>query len=191
MLLFLLTSAALAQTHYFPPQAFCDAGETEHCERWYVPHLVAMKEPSLWETSKKQSNETYRFLWLRTFHHPVAARLEIRADRSGELFVKVLSGAGGYEPGHLIRNQSHKIDKQLVDIFLKLLDQADFWTATTEQEQTDVVNLDGAQWIMEGTKDGQYHVVDRWSPKEGPYRKAALFLAIDIGGLNPRYSDVY
>jgi hypothetical protein len=77
-----------------------------------------------------------------------------------------------------------------VDIFLKLLGQADFWKAPTE-EKSDAVGEDGAQWIVEGVKDGQYHVVDRWSPEEGPYRKAALFLAINIGGLNPRYRDVY
>jgi hypothetical protein len=73
---------------------------------------------------------------------------------------------------------------------LELLNKAQFWTAPTEQE-ADGVGCDGAQWIMEGVKTSQYHVVDRWSPKEGPYRKAALFLAINLGGLNPRYNDVY
>jgi hypothetical protein len=77
-----------------------------------------------------------------------------------------------------------------VDHFRQLLDMAEFWTAPTEEENG-TVGCDGAQWIMEGAKGGQYHVVDRWSPDEGPYRKAALFLAINLGGLNPRSNDVY
>src|SRR5271169_2890576 len=83
-----------AQTQYFPAHVFCRTGETEHCD-WYAPHLSAMREPSLWELSKSQSTQSYRFLWLRTFHHPVSARLTVAGDGSGELSIKVLSGAGG------------------------------------------------------------------------------------------------
>lgn len=45
--------------------------------------------------------------------------------------------------------------------------------------------------FMEGARGGQYHVVDRWSPDDGPFRKAALFLALNLGELNPRYNEVY
>src|SRR5271157_4689551 len=123
-----------AQTQYFPPRAFCRADETEHCERWYVPHLRAMAEPSLWELSKSQTAQSYRFLWLRTFHHPVSARLQVANDGSAELVVKVLSGAGGYKPGHLIQNRTVKVAKEGVDYFLELLNKADFWSAPTEQQ---------------------------------------------------------
>jgi len=149
-----------------------------------------MGEPSLWKLSKSESIESYRFLWLRSFNHPVSARLTIANDGSGKLSIKVLSGSGGYKPGHLIRNQNIEVSKDSVDTFRQLLDKAEFWAAPTEKEDG-TVGLDGAQWIMEGAMGGQYHVVDRWSPEEGPYRKAALFLAINLGGLNPRYNDVY
>jgi len=188
--LLFLAANALGQTRYFPPRAFCSPQETEHCDRWYVPHLAAMKEPSLWELSKNQSDEVYRFLWLRTFNRPVSARLEVAADGSGELIVKVLSGRGGYSPGHLIENRKIKVEKESVDHFLELLGKAGFWDLPTEQEMNGI-GCDGAQWIIEAAKNRQYHVVDRWSPDEGPYRKAALFLAINLGGLNPRYNDVY
>ena len=188
-LLFSFVPSLCAQTDYFPPRAFCAVGETEHCARWYEPHLRAMREPSLWKLSQSQSAEAYRFLWLRTFHHPVSARLQLVGDGSGELIVKVLSGAGGYKPGHLIRDRTVKVDKEGVDHFLELLDKADFWNAPGELENAG--GCDGAQWIMEAAKKGSYHVVDRWSPQDGPYRKAGLFLAINLGGLNPRYNDVY
>jgi len=149
-----------------------------------------MREPSLWDLSKSTSAESYRFLWLRTFHHPVSARLDVAGDGAGELVVKVLSGAGGYNPGHLIQNRRIKVSKESVDHFLELLNKADFWNVPTEPELGGV-GCDGAQWIIEAAKGGRYHVVDRWSPEEGPYRMAGLFLAINLGGLNPRYNEVY
>jgi hypothetical protein len=105
--------------------------------------------------------------------------------------VKVLSGQGGYEPGHAILDRNIKVPKDAVNRFLELLQKADFWNLATEQQESNVVGVDGAQWIMEGVTGGRYHVVDRWSPGEGPFRKAALFLAINLGDLNPRYQEVY
>jgi hypothetical protein len=187
----LIVCSLSAQAQYFPSHAFCREDETEHCERWYVPHLRAMNEPSLWELSKSQTAESYRFLWLRTFNRPVSARLTVAKDGSGELSIKVLSGSGGYKPGYLIQDRSTKVAKDSVDHFLQLLGKANFWSAPTEETENGTVGLDGAQWIIEATREGRYHVVDRWSPQEGPYREAALFLAINLGGLNPRYNDVY
>ncbi len=188
LLVFVVSSAA--QTQYFPDRAFCGSHETGTCERWYTKHLRVMREPSLWELSKETSKQSYRFLWLRTFHHPVSVRLEIEKDGTAQLFVKALSGQGGYDPGHTILNRNIKVPKDAVDHFLQLLQKADFWNLPTEQA-SNVVGVDGAQWIMEGVLGGQYHVVDRWSPDDGPFRKAALFLAIALGDLNPRYQEVY
>jgi len=45
--------------------------------------------------------------------------------------------------------------------FSSLLDQAHFWDAPTDLPRR---GFDGAEWIMEGVKDGNYHVVVRWCP---------------------------
>ncbi len=190
LVLSLVVSSA-AQTKYFPDRAFCGPHETGTCDRWYAKHLRAMREPSLWKSSKDTSKQSYRFLWLRTFHHPVSARLEVAKDGTAQLFVKVLSGQGGYEPGHAILNRNSKVSKEAVDHFLELLQKADFWNLPTEEPETNVIGNDGAQWIIEGVTGGRYHVVDRWSPDEGSFRKAALFLALNLGELNPRYQEVY
>jgi hypothetical protein len=150
-----------------------------------------MREPSLWGLSKDASKQSYRFLWLRTFHHPVSARLEVAKDGAAQLFVKVLNGQGGYEPGHTVLNRNIKVPKEAVDHFLELLQEADFWNTPTEQPESNEIGADGAQWIIEGVTGGHYHVVDRWSPDDGPFRKAALFLALNLGDLNPRYNEVY
>jgi hypothetical protein len=190
-LILFLVGNSTAQTQYFPDRAFCGSHEPGTCERWYAKHLRAMREPSLLEVSKDASKQSYRFLWLRTFHHPVSTRLEVAKDGTAQLFVKVLNGQGGYEPGHTILNRNIKVSKEAVDHFLELLNELDFWNTPTEQPESNEIGVDGAQWIIEGVRDGHYHVVDRWSPDDGPFRKAALFLALNLGDLNPRYNEVY
>lgn len=54
---------------YFPTDAVSKF-QTE----WYSKHLAAMKEASLY-ASENDAVESYRFLWLRSFHHPVAVRI--------------------------------------------------------------------------------------------------------------------
>jgi hypothetical protein len=160
MLLLSLSSGGRPTTQYFPEHAFCRPKESGSCERWYTAPLKAMAEPSLFETSRDPSIESYRFLWLRTFHQPVSARLEIAKDGAGELTVKVLSGKGGYGLGHLVKNRTIKISKDSVLHFLGLLEKADFWNSPTE-EQTNDIQLDGAQWIMEGVKEGRWWIGGR------------------------------
>jgi hypothetical protein len=46
---------------------------------WYSMHLRAMGEPSL-SCGLPSEEEVYRFLWLRTFHHPIAVRIVRTAD---------------------------------------------------------------------------------------------------------------
>src|SRR5262245_53562261 len=93
--LMLGVAASLLMTH---------AGETVYfpkgSEHWYPEHLEAMKEPSLFQQSTNKVVEQYRFLWLRTFHKPIAVR--VRKDSAGiTLRVVRLSGAGGYNPGKI------------------------------------------------------------------------------------------
>lgn len=54
-----------------------------------------------------------------------------------------------------------------------LLDQSCYWQLRPEIDDS---GLDGAQWILEGVKEGRYHVVDRWTPQIGDFREACLYL---------------
>ncbi len=49
-----------------------------------------------------------------------------------------------------------------------------FWILPTSNQSTP--GLDGAQWILEGVNVGKYHVVNRWSPKDGQSRQLMLDL---------------
>lgn len=193
-----LTPAAVrAQTPYFPPLIFDSVPErNDFVVRWYVKHLRAMREPSLWETSRNPKNHVYRLLWLRTFHKPISVRLAVNDDGTGLLTVKILSGQGGYEPGRLVTNRTRRLSRDQVDLFLEQVDEANFWNLPTKEEEKQqgtevVVGLDGAQWILEGVKDGTYHVVDRWSPESGVYRALCLTLLLNFANLKLLYEEVY
>ena len=43
---------------------------------------------------------------------------------------------------------------------------ADIWNLPTKPPPSDIIGLDGSQWIVEIATRGKYHVVDRWSAGE-------------------------
>src|SRR5215469_17272752 len=111
-----------SQDTYFPSGALSDSDQADSFKsRWYSDQLRALDEPSLLEKAKDPSLQSYRFVWLRTFHHPVAVRLDITSDGVGKLTVKIANGAGGYKPGKLIENTSRSVTTEQTDQFLELL----------------------------------------------------------------------
>lgn len=179
------------EARYFPVGSFpgspSDFDGDLFVRRWYSQHLAAMEEPSL-SCGPSSDDETYRFVWLRTFHNPVAVRAFRRGQHFG-LEAVILNGAGGYEPGFV----SNRVSKELTPAqwrrLLSALDEAQFWQATTTVD--DIVGNDGAQWIIEARREGQYHFVDRWSGATGvetlkPVGELFLELAA-LGELGPTY----
>jgi hypothetical protein len=182
----LISSLKRAKVGYFPSDSF--PGEYDGRDSWYGKHLRAMGETSLLDRQELVT-EVYRFLWLRTFHHPVFVRIE-RTDNGGWITTKELGGAGGYEPGKVIRSEMTALNQRAWCEFLSLLEKADYWRLPTDDN--DFGGEDGAQWILEGVKDGRYHVVDRWSPREGAYREACLHLLWHSGfEIDPLDNDLY
>jgi hypothetical protein len=157
---------------YFPRGAFYPTREHEKfIVEWYSGQLKAMGEPSLF-SQPDAPRESYRFLWLRSFHHPVAVRVWASCD-GYFISVKQTDGQGGYEPGTLITNQTRPLTSDEWDHFISLLDRSCYWQLQAELDDS---GCDGAQWILEGVKEGRYHVVDRWTPDGGDFREACLYL---------------
>ena len=140
----------------------------------YLAELMAMKEQSLKELAKIENPHLYRFLWLRTFHQPIDLRISIGPNGTASLVIKMASGSGGYGIGQIVVDKSRDLSKRKVAAFLKYLDEADFWNIAPLDRSE--MGCDGAQWTLEGLKEGKYHFVDRWCPEDGAFRKAALFL---------------
>jgi hypothetical protein len=138
--------------------------------RWYSKALQAMAEPSL--SCPRKGGDALRFLWLRSFARPIAVRVE--SSNGGAIISAVeLSGAGGYEP----RKVSRRFQRQLTDAErLRLsaaMDGLRFFEMPTQGGDG---GPDGARWVLEGRMGARYHVVDRWSPKDGAFREFCLSL---------------
>lgn len=147
---------------YFPLDQFRDtsiyAGHETFVNVWYSQHLFAMREPVIF--ADKSSSEIYRFTWLRTFHHPVAIRIEKQGE-TYMLYWKLNDGHGGYKPGKLAVNAHKSINKAKWNLFKGKLKGIDFWNMKTNEK---MFGNDGSQWILEGKEGKLYHVVDRWTP---------------------------
>jgi hypothetical protein len=150
---------------------------------WYSNHLRAMSEPVL--TPREDGRRTYRFTWLRTFHHPIAVRIDATSERATLTAVE-LDGAGGYDPGQILRRTEFVLDPTAIAQMEAILEQHNFWSLPTSEE---AFGLDGAEWIIEAAAD-KYHVVVRWSPEDGPVRAIGdHFLSLANWEIPP--DDVY
>ncbi len=161
----------MSEMFFFPQGTFGPTegrfDQDEFRRTWYSKHLRAMNEPSL--SCGDTNGDSYRFLWLRTFHAPIAVRIDRTPEKSTISAVQ-LSGAGGYDPGSIADRTTRDLSAQNVDSLLAAFDTADFWHLPSWKTS---MGADGAQWIVEARSRGQYHVVDRWSPKAGPFQDLA------------------
>jgi len=111
------------------------------------------------------------------------------ADGSSRLTTKLMSGTGGYAPGHPVQNKISTLTKEETTRFLEKIDGYEFWTLPAFDASR--IGLDGAHWVIEGVKNGTYRVVARWSPRDGSVRAIGLFMLNDLAELNPPSKETY
>jgi len=173
--LLLSAVANIAQSPYFPPGSFDDSSHVgPSLSETYSKYLGALEEPSLWSLSKSEKAQSYRFLWLRTFDCPIAVLVDVNADGTSRLTIKMTTGAGGYAAGQLTKNDTYTLTKEKTTWFLGKIEENKFWELPTVDRSR--MGLDGAAWVIEGVKSGSYHIVDRWSPDDGPVRVIGLLM---------------
>jgi len=197
-------SSSSVSPEYFPPGIFDfprDAGN--YRATWYSCILAALKEPSLFDLRSNEANEVYRFLWLPSFRHPISVRLIIKLDGSGSVVAKSVDQDGGLlaikkkrreqdtsrPSGTLTLDTVKEISEAQVTSVLKELQDSRFWSMSTgelgttaEESQASGTKpttvplppVDGARWIVEGVRNGEYHVVDRWSPQDKAFRQLCM-----------------
>ena len=163
---------------YFPSMKLSESEWSDQfVSKWYSSHLKAMQEAPLYSAGNRDL-ESYRFVWLRSFHHPVAVRVwKCGPERC--ISVKEANGAGGYEPGSLIVNRTRRLTEAEWGEFMWRLEESCYWNLPTPEQDA---GLDGAQWIFEAVKGGRYHIVHRWTPQSGSYRELCLY-ALKLSGL--------
>ncbi len=161
----LVRSTCPPQAHdnyFFPassdPSALLAVSLHQFHRRWYSQHLHAMHEPSL-SCVPSSDEETYRFLWLRTFHHPIAVRVA-RSKEGIQLSAVELSGAGGYEPSSILKQIHKSLSSDQWQELTDTIRAVRYWLQPSVE--TGGIGLDGSQWIIEARRGQIYHVVDRW-----------------------------
>lgn len=163
-----------SQVQYFLPRTFSDSQTLERgIVKWYSENLAALEEPPLWSESGQPHQPSFRFLWLRTWDKPVSVRVDRNNDGTATLTIKVCSGTGGNDPGKLETNRTKVLDAGQFNALTSMFSAAHFWTMQTIENSA---GKDGAQWILEAADGGQYHLVERWSPKDGAVRRIGLRL---------------
>lgn len=167
--------ASPGRAKYFPEGAFADRMQ-EFCENWFGRHLDALEEPVL--RFSKPAELTVRFLWLRTFHAPVA----LRTVATHTLVVKRTSGRGGYEPGKLRDDRTVPLSEAEADEVHRRASA--LWEYRPEEQG----GIDGAEWVFELADGDSYHLVTEWTPERGPARELGELL-LELSGLEE--ADVY
>lgn len=158
---------------YFPDGVFSPKPQSDRfASAWYSKQLAAIGEPSL---NCPTRFPVYRFLWLRTFHHPIAIRVEHRVGET-VVFATELDGAGGYEPGKAFRRVERRLSKKEQGAIEASLAAERVW-ASPDQDHS--LGADGARWVVEARDGTRYQLHETWSPKDGRVRRMGLaFLAL-------------
>lgn len=152
---------------------------------WYGRELRGLGEPSLYLRSRSaagDARDTIRFTWLRSFHEPVAVRIETLLDGSVTL-------TATQRPNGLY-GQAKDLTRTLTSEETAALTEALATTQVLGQPASSCRSgADGSRWIVEAAgPGGRYVYINRHSPEDGPVRDFGQFL-IDLTGwdVEPMY----
>ena len=168
----------------FPPGTF-----SPFLTQWYSKQLRGLGEGLL----QLDGAETYRFTWLRSFHHPILIRV-VRDRPGATLVVREADGAGGYEPGQVIVSRTERLSEDQWNRLMREPGMSEQWASPVEEK--DVRGCDGAEWILEGVRDGRYHAMTWWSPIDDRSPelirfKRACMKMLDLADIHVTGDDFY
>ncbi len=136
----------------------------------FEPYIMALKEDGL----LAGAHECYRMIWIRTFHPPVALRLDVADDDSGVLRIRRTDGMGGFEPGNLVVDRWTVIAPDVIDRLRTMIEVSGLRGMRTSRN--DLFGIDGATWIIEALASGEHLLVARWAPRDGPVHDIGMEL---------------
>jgi hypothetical protein len=208
---YLACGSAGPDTYYFPVGTFAPQVPSPRPGYTYKPstydpdaktresrsmHMHWLELQSL-SCGAPPADETYRLVWLRSFHQPVA----IRIDRSGDRYT--LEAATSNEArlsGKPLARFHRQPTKQDWSRIVAGLQKIDFWNLPPSAKEAGIfvkddtgetivsASMDGAYWIIEG-RAGRYHVIDRWSDADDVIALGRIF--IELAGLVIPEEDIY
>lgn len=145
---------------YFPLGSLSLHGDTVESYRniWYSEILSFNKEPVIYSDSSGKT--IFRFIALGRIKNQVI-RIE---ENNTSAMVYVKRGRRDFSID-LTEKEWNKIQRKIK--------RSKFWK---EPSVIDYHGKDGHSWILEGSKNGNYHVVDRWVPKSSRYKRLCKFI---------------
>lgn len=146
------------RTEYFPPGAFSSILWRDRADSVRLGHLLSrLKEPPL---SSPHRSGTIRLLWLRSWDGPVVVRVE--HDRECP---KVLTKVGTFEHDatkvRLKMRDAEPLNRVQLQNVMKLVDKIPRNLGGSDK----VEGFDGDRMVLEVFKNGEYRVIQRWSPE--------------------------
>jgi hypothetical protein len=168
--------------------ARCERGETG--PDWFPPDfdnsygrcryrraLMTMHEQPLWPP--KQGVEVYRFTFVPWRDLAQSARVDLTAKVGQAVEIGDVSG-------ELVHQTHEEVSAQgLIDV-RAAVDAAGFWRPDSDDE---LPGNEGAQWIVEGVRGGEYRVREVWSghiEDHVPFRDLCESLVDASGSRTPR-----
>ncbi len=124
---------------------------------WYSSVLSETQESSL-SCGEWSYQESYRFVWLRTYEAPLTVRV-FRDHKDVHLEAVILKGTGGFGATGVSQRISKRVSMSQWKELLVAVEKSNLWELSSELKGYDA--LDGAQWIIEVRKGDRYHMVDR------------------------------
>jgi hypothetical protein len=170
---------------------------------YYAAALKSMDEPGICAAQARfEGLESYRFLWMRSFHRPILIEVTFSSNSDVRAVYKELDGAGGYELGQLAKVLTIDVDElllqevedaELVEAIVESIretSQIQFWDLSSRVDNGSI-RLDGANWLVEGVRGGKCHLVERWSPSPGEELRTFAEQLIRLSGQQFLYDEVY
>lgn len=135
-------------------------GTGNYSDQWYSKQLAALGEQNL-----KSYHHAYRFTYIPSFSAPFTVRIEIADEGTSDLTFTCSDDVISPNGGDIFKTFQVVLDNGQTNKLLAAMQDSGFWDMPTKDER---IGLDGSEWIIEGVKDGTYHIVNRWTPEKGP-----------------------
>jgi len=147
--------------------------------------LEKINEPCLYKNESINSQEVFRFIWLRTFHNPVCLRLE-NSNGTYMLHWKLLDGAGGYDHGKLTVSKSKKLTNNEWDRFISLFEKTNFDNLSNRVYYP---MTDGASWTLEYKTQNSFKAQNTNVPSDAITKCCSYLLSLT--NLKIKKEDIY
>lgn len=153
--------------------------------KYLTTRLLSLQEPCLYNKEIDENTIIYRFTWLRSFHEPIAVRIE-KHTNGIILYWKIGKGESGYTPKGLDKFGQKQLKEKDWRKFKRLVKKSNYNNLPVKY---DFPMTDGASWNLERKTYNSYKTHYTNSPGQN-FEKACLFL-ISLADIKINKDEIY